>query len=115
MIIVRAFTGCIYTRTHTRTRPGIYARGKRERGSVTRAQAHPRATTVPGVSLRWEKLGVRHFDGKIASINGAGCIVSGGQVNGAGRFNRWHFLGCQLCRAFRFPDPYFLRLVYHPG
>ena len=62
----------IRTRTHAR---GIYTRGKRERGSVTRAQAHARATTVPCVSLRWENLGVHHFDGKSGSVNGAGRII----------------------------------------
>lgn len=96
--------------THTHTRPGIYTRGKRERGSVTRAQAHPRATTVPGVSRRWENLGFRHFDGKIGSIHRAGRITDRASAHGAARINRWHFLGCQLCRVFRFPD-----LVYRPG
>ena len=88
--------------THTRTRPGIYTRGKRECGSVTRAQAHPRATTVPGVSLRWEKLAVRQNVQRNQPVHCAGRITDRVSANGAGRVNCWHFLGCQRCRACRF-------------
>lgn len=83
MIIIHAhFLGTrIRTRAHAR---GIYTRGKRERGSVTRARAHARATTVPGVSLRWENLGVRHIAQNFGSIHRAGRIKTGAAVHGAG-------------------------------